>query len=106
VRFGGEEVVVAALPDLEHAAAAAADEAFGDFTYRMGWPAVKAFMDSYKPGDWKKLPDPFAPALLPTPSASVGIDADLLAKVQAAAASRGLDAPTLLDMIMREALEE
>lgn len=85
---------------------ATADEAFGDFTYRVGWPAVKAFMDSYKPGDWKKLPDPFAPALLPTPSASVGIDADLLAKVQAAAASRGLDAPTLLDMIMREALEE
>ena len=85
---------------------ATVDEAFGDFTYRVGWAAVKAFMDSYKPGDWKKLPDPFTPALLPTPSDSVGINADLLAKVQAAAASRGLDAPTLLDMIVREALEE
>jgi hypothetical protein len=50
--------------------------------------------------------DSFTLDMPPANQASVGIDADLLAKVQAAAASRGLDAPTLLDMIMREALEE
>merc|ERR1719152_43619 len=82
------------------------DEALGDFTYRVGWPAIKEFMDGYKPGDFATMTDPFAPPLLPTPSASVGIDSALLAKVEAAAKARGLDAPTLLDMIVREALEE
>jgi len=83
----------------------APDEAFGDFCFRAGWPAISAFMDTYQPGDYAKLPDPFAPELIPTPSASVGIDAALLAQVETAAASRGLDAATLLDTIVREALE-
>ena len=83
-----------------------ADEAFGDFCHRVGWPAISSFMDSYSEGDFAKLPDPFAPTLLPPPSASVGIDAGLLAKVEEAASMRGLDANTLLDSIVREALEE
>merc|ERR1719198_720601 len=83
-----------------------ADEAFGDFCFRVGWPAIKEFMDGYAPGDWAKLPDPFAPALLPTPAASVPIDAALLADVESAAKARGLDAATLLDTIVREALED
>jgi len=81
------------------------DEALGDFTYRAGWPAIKEFMDGYKPGDFASMADPFAPPLLPTPSASVGIDAALLSQVETEAAARGLDAPTLLDMIVREAIE-
>jgi sulfite reductase (ferredoxin) len=82
-----------------------ADEAFGDFTYRVGWPAVKDFMDAYKPGDWTTMPDPFGPTLLPTPDASIGIESAKLAQVEAAAKARGLDAATLLDMIVTEALE-
>ena len=82
-----------------------ADEAFGDFCYRVGWPAIKDFMEGYSPGDHAKMADPFAPALLRTPSGSVGIDSQLLSMVEAEAASRGLDAPTLLDMIVREALD-
>ena len=83
----------------------AADEAFGDFCYRVGWPAIKAFMDGYAPGDWKGLPDPYAPAVMPAPSGSVGIDPALLSELEGEAAKRGLDAPTLLDMIVKEALE-
>jgi len=83
----------------------AADEAFGDFCYRMGWEAIKAFSESYSPGGWATLPDPYAPALLPTPSGSVGIDAALLKTVEAEASKRGLDAATLLDSIVREALD-
>jgi len=82
-----------------------AEEAFGDFCHRVGWPAIKDFMDSYSPGDFAKLPDPFAPALLPTPDASVGINSDLLSKVESEAAARGLDAATLLDTIVRDALD-
>ena len=82
-----------------------ADEAFGDFCYRLGWEPIKAFMEGYKPGDWKSMPDPYAPALLPTPSSSVGIDGELLKTLEAEAAKRGLDATTLLDCIVREALD-
>jgi len=85
---------------------ATADEAFGDFCYRAGWPAIKDFMESYKPGDWATMPDPYAPPLLPTPDASASIDSALLAKIESEASARGLDAPTLLDMIVREALED
>ena len=46
-----------------------------------------------------------ARALLPTPSGSVGIDAALLKTVEAEASKRGLDAATLLDSIVREALD-
>ena len=28
-----------------------ADEALGDLTHRLGWPAIKQFMDGYTPGD-------------------------------------------------------
>mmetsp|Transcript_13346 Transcript_13346/g.20112 ORF Transcript_13346/g.20112 Transcript_13346/m.20112 type:complete len:209 (+) Transcript_13346:3-629(+) len=83
----------------------APEEAFGDFCHRVGWPAIKDFMDSYKPGDHASMADPFAPALIPTPASSIGIETNLLAKVEAEAAARGLDAPTLLDIIVREALE-
>ena len=83
----------------------APDEAFGDFCFRVGWPAIKEFMDSYSPGDHAKMPDPYAAPLLPAPSGSVGIDTDLLSMVTTEAGARGLDATTLLDMIVREALE-
>merc|ERR1719231_1411879 len=83
-----------------------ADEAFGDFCHRVGWPAISSFMDTYQPGDFAKLPDPFGPKLLPASSGSVGIHTDLLSKVEAAASMRGLDAVTLLDTIVREALED
>jgi len=83
-----------------------ADEALGDFTHRVGWPAIKDFMDGYKEGDWATMKDPFAPPLLPTPDATVGIDASLLATLESEAVSRGLDAATLLDMVVREAFEE
>jgi len=81
-----------------------ADEAFGNFCHRMGWPAIKEFMESYNSGDFATLPDPFAPALI-APDSTVGIDSALLAEVTRAAATRGLDANTLVDMIVREALE-
>merc|ERR1719506_2257690 len=51
-----------------------AEEAFGDFCFRVGWPAIKDFMDGYTLGSHATLPDPFAPALLPAADASVGID--------------------------------
>jgi sulfite reductase (ferredoxin) len=82
-----------------------ADEALGDFSYRVGWPAIKEFMEGYKPGDYVNMADPFAPELLPTPDGSVGITTELLAQLEGEAASRGLDATTLLDMIVKEAFE-
>jgi sulfite reductase (ferredoxin) len=84
----------------------AAGEAFGDFCHRVGWDAIKGFMETYQPGDHKTIVDPFAPPLLPAPSSSVGIDAALKSTLEQAAAARGLDANTLLDAIVREALEE
>ena len=84
----------------------AADEAFGDFCYRVGWDSIKSFMDDYKMGDHATMSDPFGPALLPTPDGSVGIDSALLATLEGAAKARGLDANTLLDMIVREAIDD
>ena len=81
----------------------AADEAVGDFCHRLGWAAIEAFMGSYTAGSHATMIDPFATPLLAA-DASVGIDAKLLETVSAEAAARGLDAPTLLDMIAREAL--
>ena len=83
-----------------------ATEAFGDFCYRVGWPAIKEFMEGYKPGDHSNLPDPYAPPPSPTPDGSVGIDATLLGKLEGYAKARGLDSTALLDMIVREALED
>ena len=83
-----------------------AEEAFGDFCFRIGWPAIKDFMESYKMGDHATMPDPYGPALLPTPDATVGVTSANLAKIEAAAKARGLDAVTLLDMIVGEALDE
>jgi len=83
----------------------AADEAFGDFCYRVGWPAIQAYMDGYQPGDHSSVIDPYAAPLLPAPSGSVGIDASLLGTLESEASARGLDAATMLDSIVREALE-
>jgi len=83
----------------------AADEAFGDFTFRVGWPAIASFMDTYQPGDHKKIADPFAAPLLPAPDASVGLSSELLEMLESQASARGLDAHTLIDAIVREALE-
>jgi len=82
-----------------------ADEAFGDFCHRVGWPAIKEFMDGYAMGSHATMADPFAAPLLPAADASIGIDSALLEKVSSEAAARGLDAPTLLDMIVRDAIE-
>ncbi|KAL3914335.1 MAG: hypothetical protein SGPRY_007661 [Prymnesium sp.] len=80
-------------------------QAFGDFCHRVGWPQIKEFMESYKPGDHASMADPFAPGLIPTPDSSIGIDSSLLSKVEAEASARGLNAATLLDTILRDALE-
>jgi len=83
----------------------AAEEAFGDFCFRVGWPAIQAYMEAYKPGDHAAVVDPYAPPLLPTPSGSVPIEKALLATLASEASARGLDAHTMLDAIVREALE-
>jgi sulfite reductase (ferredoxin) len=83
----------------------AADEAFGDFCHRIGWPKIKAFMESYKAGDHATMADPFGPKLLAPPSGSVAIEPELLSMLEAEAAKRGLDGVTLLDTIVKEALE-
>ena len=79
-------------------------EAFGTFCHRVGIPAVEEFIKTYEPGSWKTLPDQFVPALI-EPTASVGIDAGVLAMVEEEARARGYDAATLLDCIVREALD-
>jgi sulfite reductase (ferredoxin) len=61
-------------------------------------------MEGYELGSWKSLPDPFAPPSVKT-DANVGIDSALLATLGEEASARGYDAATLLDMIVREALE-
>ena len=43
----------------------------------------------YTPGDWKGMPDPYGPALMPAPSGSVGIDPALLSELEGEAAKRG-----------------
>jgi sulfite reductase (ferredoxin) len=105
MKFEDLEATVEPIFAMWKAQRTTADEALGDFTYRAGWDAIKAFMEGYSPGDYKTMADPFAPMLLPTPDASVGIDSSLLSIVEAEAAKRDLDAPTLLDMILREAIE-
>ena len=42
---------------------------------------------------------------MPPVEATVGVASDLLVKIEEEASARGLDAPSLLDMIVREALE-
>jgi sulfite reductase (ferredoxin) len=83
----------------------APDEALGDFCHRVGVPKVEEYMEKYTPGSYKTLPIPFAPTLVST-DATAPIDSSLLATVEAEATKRGLDAATLLDAILREALEE
>jgi len=81
-----------------------ANEAFGDFCFRVGWDAIKAFMETYTAGDYASLPDPFASPLLPAVDTSISAQSDVLEKLESAAKARGLDASTLLDGIVREAL--
>jgi sulfite reductase (ferredoxin) len=81
----------------------AEDEAFGSFCHRVGIPAIEEFMAGYEPGSWEAMPDQFAPPLL-QPSATVGIDEAVLARVKEEAQARGYDAATLVDSIIREAL--
>ena len=81
-----------------------ADEAFGTFCHRIGIETIEEFMDSYTPGSYKEMVDPFAPRLLPERDGSVGIDSQLLATVEYEARARGYDSSTLVDIILREAL--
>jgi len=78
------------------------DEAFGTFCHRLGNEAIERFMETYKPGDYEQMVDPFAPQLLPARDATVGIDTALLRSLEAEARARGYDASTLLDMVLRE----
>jgi len=80
------------------------DEAFGNFCHRVGIPAVEAFIADYKPGTYKEMADPFAPQLTTT-DATVGISSALLARVESEATSRGYDAATLVDLLVREAFD-
>jgi sulfite reductase (ferredoxin) len=80
-----------------------ADEAFGTFCHRVGIPAIEEYMKDYVPGSHASMTDPHAP---PQWTWKVGIKADLLTTLQEAAATRGLDAETLLDTVVREALDE
>ena len=62
-------------------------------------------MGTYAAGDFAALPSPFAPAPVAAPDATVGIDAALLALLAEEAGARDLAPSTLLDMIVREAVE-
>merc|ERR1712087_62114 len=81
------------------------DEALGDFCHRVGIPVVEEFMEKYEPGSFKTMPSPFAPAPMPAADATVGISAEMLAKLQVEASARDMDAASLLNMIVSEALE-
>merc|ERR1719353_2482511 len=81
-----------------------ADEAFGTFCHRVGIEAIEEFMKDYKPGQYLEMPDPFAPQLPPPRDANVGIDSELLSKVEFEARARGYDAATLVEALVREAL--
>ena len=55
-------------------------------------------METYKPGDYRTMVDPCAPALLPARDATVGIDSALLVSLEVEQGrAHGLDADTLLD---------
>jgi len=84
---------------------ATADEALGDFCHRVTIPAVEKYMESYVLGTGAAMASPFAPPAPPAPDGAVGIDSALLATVAEEAAARGLSPTTLLDMIVRDALE-
>jgi len=81
----------------------AADEAFGNFCYRVGVPAIEEYIAKYELGSWRAMGDPFGPEAVAT-DATVGITSDVLAKVEEEASKRGYDAPTLIDALLREAL--
>ena len=81
----------------------AEDEAFGNFCHRVGIPAIEEYSAAYELGAYQTMADPFALPAVAT-DASVGIDAGLLEKVALEATARGYDAPTLVDIILREAL--
>jgi sulfite reductase (ferredoxin) len=83
----------------------APDEALGDFCHRVSIATVEEFMETYELGSFKTMPSPFAPAALPTPDSSIGISAQVLAKLQEEASARDMDAASLLEMIVSEALE-
>jgi sulfite reductase (ferredoxin) len=80
-------------------------EAFGTFCHRVGNPAIEEYIKDYVPGSHASMPDPFNVPEVVT-DASVGITADLLATLESAAGPRGLSAETLLDTLVREALED
>ena len=61
-------------------------------------------MQSYEPGSYKTMTDPFAPERVET-DAQVGIDSGLLAQLEEEARARGYDAATLLDSLVREAFD-
>jgi len=83
----------------------APDEALGDFAHRVTIPVIEEYMASYEPGAWKTLAPAFPGPDAVTTDASAPMSSDLLAKVTEEASARGMDAATLLDMIVREALE-
>mmetsp|Transcript_31877 Transcript_31877/g.52662 ORF Transcript_31877/g.52662 Transcript_31877/m.52662 type:complete len:96 (-) Transcript_31877:139-426(-) len=80
------------------------NEAFGDFCHRITNPVIEEFMATYESGSFATMRDPFGPELVTT-DATVGISSELLATVQAEATARGYDEATLIDLILREALE-
>ena len=79
------------------------DEAFGNFCYRVGVPAIEEYIAKYELGSWRAMGDPFGPEAVAT-DATVGITSDVLAKVEEEASKRGYDASTLIDALLREAL--
>ena len=80
------------------------DEAFGTYCHRVGIPAIEAYMETYELGSYKTMVDPFAQPLITTDS-SVGIDSELLKQLEVEATARGYDAATLLDLMVRDALD-
>jgi len=71
----------------------------------VGVDTVEAFMASYTMGDYKTMAPAYPPVSVATPGATVGVSSDLLVQLEAEAAARGMTPATLLDMIVREAIE-
>ena len=44
----------------------AADEAFGNFCYRVGVPAIEEYIAKYELGSWRAMGDPFGPEAVAT----------------------------------------